>query len=412
MNDDAPGIPLTIVEVPTPTFRTKAGTVETPDGGPRLLDRLTEVENALRLAEYGAAALQTDASEVSALWALATHWRRRSVIAQSGDDVIGVATVQVPLREALDEARVRIGVLPQARGRGVGGALIDVAERIARDEGRSRLTLRAPHVAGLPFDPSAGWIESPDGAGRVPAAAASSRFLSERGWTLTGVDRVSALDLQAAAEAHAATVDAQLAAALDAASPDYALHVWAGPTPPEWLGGIATLSSDLPGDAPHGGAAAGEDAWDVNRVASNDVRIAAANRTAIVAGVEHVPTGSLVAFAELHVWRDHPRRPALQGVTIVHPEHRGHRLGLLAKAAVLREVRGRAPECPGVVTWNAEADTRLIALNDRLGFRPIGVEGVWQRTLGPVSDESVPAADTASGAAASEPGSDLPPEHD
>lgn len=402
MNDDAPGIPLTIVEVPSPTFRSRVGAAEAPDGGPRLLDHLTDVENAMRRSEYGAAALQTDADETSALWALATHWRRRSVVARNGEEYVGVGTVRVPLREALADARVRLGVVPHARGRGVGGALLEVAERIAREEGRTRLRLHAPHVAGIPFDPSAGWIEAPDGAGRVPAAAASSRFLTDNGWTLAGVERVSALDLQSGADAHAAAIDAQITAALDAAAPDYALHVWTGPTPPEWLGGVAQLSARLPGDSPTGDAAAGEEAWDVNRVASNDVRIAAANRTAIVAGVEHVPSGTLVAFSELQIWRDHPRRPALQGVTIVGPEHRGHRLGLLTKAAALRELRQRAPECPGVVTWTAESDTRLIALNEQLGFRPIGVEGVWVKTIDLVEPDD-PAARTTTDASTTAP---------
>ncbi|KAB1659612.1 GNAT family N-acetyltransferase [Pseudoclavibacter chungangensis] len=387
MNDVAPGIPLTIVEVPPPTFRSRAAAAESIDGGPRLIELLAEAENALRRGEYGAAALQTDAAEVSALWALATHWRRRSVIALSGDAVVGLATVRVPLRESLDSARIRIGVASNAREHGIGGALIDVAERIAREEGRTRLRLRAPHVAGVPFDPSAGWIESPDGVGRVPAAAASSRFLTHHGWSLAGVERVSALDLQSGAASQTEALDAQIAAALAAIEPEYALHVWSGPTPPEWLGGVANLSADLPGDAPTGHAAAGESSWDVNRVASNDVRIAAANRTALVVGVEHVPTGTLVAFSELHLWRDHPNRPALQGLTIVHPEHRGRRLGLLTKARLVRELRERAPECPGIVTWSPESDARLVSLGERLGFRPIGVEGVWTKTLEPLPEE-------------------------
>ncbi len=79
-----------------------------------------------------------------------------------------------------------------------------------------------------------------------------------------------------------------------------------------------------------------------------------------------------------------PHSPAQgwQAVTVVHPSHRGHRLGLAVKIANLEALAARAPAVRLIVTGNAATNGPMIAVNDMLGFE-IASEGMfWQKLLG------------------------------
>jgi RimJ/RimL family protein N-acetyltransferase len=49
--------------------------------------------------------------------------------------------------------------------------------------------------------------------------------------------------------------------------------------------------------------------------------------------------------------------------------HRGHRLGLLAKIAMLELLAEREPQLTRILTGNADGNERMIAINADLGFR-------------------------------------------
>ena len=59
--------------------------------------------------------------------------------------------------------------------------------------------------------------------------------------------------------------------------------------------------------------------------------------------------------------------------TFVHREHRGHKLGLATKAVNLRAVQAARDDLTLVVTQNAETNDYMVAINERMGFRPIEV---------------------------------------
>lgn len=70
------------------------------------------------------------------------------------------------------------------------------------------------------------------------------------------------------------------------------------------------------------------------------------------------------------VWID-PAIPewGFQGLTAVTREHRGHRLGLLTKTAMLDVVMRTEPQIKRLETWNAAANAYMIAVNETLGYR-------------------------------------------
>ncbi len=66
--------------------------------------------------------------------------------------------------------------------------------------------------------------------------------------------------------------------------------------------------------------------------------------------------------------------------TIVHPEHRGHRLGLAVKLANLEALAEEAPAVRRIVTGNAAVNAPMIAVNDMMGFEVAGLAGSGRST--------------------------------
>ena len=74
-------------------------------------------------------------------------------------------------------------------------------------------------------------------------------------------------------------------------------------------------------------------------------------------------------------------RIAHQHDTSVVRAHRGHRLGLLLKAEMMRWLAEAEQEIEYLDTWNAESNEHMVAVNERLGFRAVGRELAFQRRL-------------------------------
>jgi RimJ/RimL family protein N-acetyltransferase len=53
--------------------------------------------------------------------------------------------------------------------------------------------------------------------------------------------------------------------------------------------------------------------------------------------------------------------------------HRGHRLGLLVKTAMLQWLAEAEPQLERIITWNAVANEHMIGINEALGYE------VWGR---------------------------------
>jgi RimJ/RimL family protein N-acetyltransferase len=81
----------------------------------------------------------------------------------------------------------------------------------------------------------------------------------------------------------------------------------------------------------------------------------------------HDGTGEMAALTQLFV---DPAEPSWghQGLTGVTRPHRGHRLGLLTKAAMLDWIAAEEPGIERIETNNAEANSYMIAVNEVLGY--------------------------------------------
>jgi GNAT superfamily N-acetyltransferase len=252
--------------------------------------------------------------------------------------VLGWYRLELPDLENLDRAGLLIVIDPAARRQGLGRDLLRHAAARAAVAGRSMLGSEVR-------DGSAGDAFA-IATGAKPGMAATLRRL----------------DLRAVPEGKLAGLRS---AAANAAA-GYSLVRWTGPTPAEYTDPLARVLNAY-ADAPHNeGYQAG--AWDADRVRERgDAALRAMGvRTYTVAAV-HDASGELAAMTQLVVAPDSPQW-AYQGLTAVTREHRGHRLGLLVKTAMLEWVAEAEPAIERIETGNAAANDHMIAVNDVLGF--------------------------------------------
>jgi GNAT superfamily N-acetyltransferase len=341
-------------------------TVESPDAAEFL--RAIEIANEVEALAYGTRDMNFEPAEELPDYQ-DPFLPQRLLVARVDGDVVGRATVQ-PAAAGATSALVRAEVAPGFRRRGIGGALADAAEELARSTGHTTAIV----FIGVPESPGPR-IPAPTGFGSVPAADPGVAFLLARGYSFEQVDRVSRLDLPMP------DLRDRTAVALRASGPDYTVRTWTGGTPPPWREDLALLATRMSTDAPSAALEAPEDPWTVERLVAEEERRDAGNpRRMLVAAAEHLPTGRVVAYSELSIpgRRD---RAVHQYNTLVLREHRGHRLGMLVKLANLVHLERVAPGHPSVFTFNAEENRPMLDVNEAIGFVPIAIETAWQKRL-------------------------------
>ena len=332
-----------------------------------------EIRNLVEALGYGTRELEMTAVETLPFWLDTENSPRRLFGVRVDGRLVGRGFYEVNVGKVAGDrvAWAAVEVLPEFRRRGIGTAIAEHLERLARDDDRDRLLVYA-----VSPDAPGERLAAVTGAGSVPHANDEVRFLLGRGYTLEQVERGSRLALPL----DEGGLRAAFAAASAASGADYAVHYWTGATPQRWLDDMAVLYTRMSTDAPSAGLEEPEDVWTAQRVAAEDERQAASPRTPVTAAVEHVPTGRLVGFTVLSLPSDFERSVG-QFDTLVLRDHRGHRLGMLLKVANLAALHEQHPGYPSVITFNAEENRHMLQVNEDLGFVPIGYEGAWRKLL-------------------------------
>jgi GNAT superfamily N-acetyltransferase len=273
--------------------------------------------------------------------------------------VLGVGLMEFPMLENPHSTEIKVAVHPEHRRRGVGTAIVEkMGERAVADGRRALNTI----------------VDVPLGGGHdegVRGFATAVGFES----TLTGNLRHLHVPLDDDRLAHLRQVVAE---ARDAA--DYRIHTFATPWPPEFLDDACTLFGVMSTDEPAGDGERQAEQWDEERIREYEELLAARETQRLAAVAEHVPSGHLVAMTELLCADDAPYQ-SWQMITVVHPEHRGHRLGLAVKLANLDLLTERAPSVRFVETGNASVNTPMIGVNEMMGFEVVSDGAFWQKHL-------------------------------
>ncbi len=330
-----------------------------------------DVRNRVDVVVRGESGLVVTPAEVLPSWRDQTDERLRAFLVVDGAEAVGRVMVYLPNEVGSAVAEVRVEVLPERWGAGIGREAYAHAESAARAEGRTIVRGWSDHAeVGGPRIPAAtGW-------GAIPEDHIA-RAVAGAGFALEQVYRASALDLDAALS----RVPELLAQARRAAAA-YRYVSWSIPTPPEYRDAYARLKSRMSTDAPSGDVVWDEEAWDAERIVRWDDRRISLGFTGIIGAAEHVASGELAAFTELY-HRGEPDAPSHQNDTLVLAEHRGHRLGMLVKCETLLRWREVAPHSTRVLTHNAEENRPMLDINEAMGFIPTSYSGMWQKVLDP-----------------------------
>ncbi|HET6625290.1 MAG TPA: GNAT family N-acetyltransferase [Nocardioidaceae bacterium] len=256
---------------------------------------------------------------------------------------VGYVAVELPWRDNTDSAFLRGVVHPRARRHGLGSRLLGEALSFVATTGRPKVY--------------AGAYEGSDG---VPALAAMGFAPLDTRYAIRRLD------------VHAAPHGAWQRF-YDEALPhagDYDLVRQLGSTPEHRLASMVALHAAI-NDAPKDDPDMEEDVWDVDRVVSYEKAMAGRRQTLYRVMAVHRGTGDWAGQSLLCVDEFAPS-VAFQEDTSVVRRHRGHRLGLLMKADMLRWLTDERPEIAAIDTWNATSNHHVIAVNERLGASVVG----------------------------------------
>ncbi|MGV3564313.1 MAG: GNAT family N-acetyltransferase [Nocardioides sp.] len=285
--------------------------------------------------------------------------RSRSTAAYVGTvdgTAVAFGVTVLPMLDNTAPAEVAVAVDPPARRRGHGSAML--AHLLAEVGAQHRTIVHAE--VDWP------WSAQPDGAG-TPGV----EFARRHGFALGTLEVMRVLRLPVADDV------------LDDLTPDlgdYTLRSWVGPVPEDLLQAWAEMDASLSTEAPTGDLQVEAQVADTAAVREGEQLLVAQGRTAYRA-VALAPDGTAVGYTEVVTTVHEPGR-AYQWGTLVHGEHRGHRLGLALKVAALRLLQSSedpAGPVDHVLTWNAETNAHMVGVNERLGFVPVERCGVFER---------------------------------
>jgi GNAT superfamily N-acetyltransferase len=270
--------------------------------------------------------------------------------AEDPGDIAGCYLLSLPDLENLSMARVVLRVAPGRRRAGIGTGLLRHCEDRALLAGRSRLT-------GEAWDGTSGAAFA-EAIGASPGIADVQRTLY-----LTNEIRGRLPGLRQEAAGHAA---------------GYSLISWVGPTPEDRLEQVAQVHAAM-ADAPRD-AGVEPSVWDAARIRRLEQLVTEHGITHHTVVARHDATGELAALTQTLT---DPGAPAFafQQVTAVRPAHRGHRLGLLVKVAMLFLLAETEPSVDRITTDNAGSNQHMIAINLKLGFEVSGVTRSWELSL-------------------------------
>ena len=246
---------------------------------------------------------------------------------------------------------------PEHRRRGYGTALAEAGFEVCRGMGRS--------LVGID-----GW-----------ESASTSGFALRIGMEqkATSVNRQQHLD-----ELPAGLVDGLFADAAAHAS-DYTLERIAGPAPDSLLEELSVVAATI-NDAPIDDLELEDEDYSPERLRAWEDALFASGQRFYRVLARHRGTGAIAGQTVMTVGVDVPEF-GQQADTTVARQHRGHRLGMLLKADMVRWLTGSdggdaaEPALRVVETFNAASNDRMVAINERLGYRAMGRILEFQRRI-------------------------------
>jgi GNAT superfamily N-acetyltransferase len=273
-------------------------------------------------------------------------------VPEGADLPVAALAVDLPKRDNLHLFWLQLMVHPDHRRRGHGTAVMTEALRMAEEAGRHTL-----------------WVEA------VEDDLGARKFAERFGFAYASHDarrrqRLADVDQD---------VIARLFAEAEAAAADYTLERLLPPVPDAVLTQMVEVTAAI-NDAPMGTLTFEDEVFDLRRLQDIETARARKGNRSYRMVARHRETGEIGGHTQVVV---SPRRPhlGLQADTAVARAHRGHRLGLLLKIAMMRWLAEAEPQLELVETWNNADNRFMISVNELLGYRLSNTFATYELTL-------------------------------
>lgn len=264
--------------------------------------------------------------------------------------VVAAGEVTFPTYDNLHWAGLGINVLPEARRRGYGSALMSRLMAEVRAAGR-----RSPAMGGWDSATTRGFAAQ-HGFSPKLVEVCRRHVLADTDWEL-----VRRLRDEAAAKAA-----------------DYEVIRIAGRTPAELLPAVAEMTAAI-NDAPNDDLDLEPEVFTPERVEKYELSTEATSKLFRLIA-RHRPTGVLAGHTVVAVEKDRPWIGEQDDTSVVGA-HRGHRLGLWLKTEMALWLHAAAPELATIDTWNAKSNRHMIEVNEALGYQVLGESINFQTQL-------------------------------
>lgn len=265
-----------------------------------------------------------------------------SVARSADDEIVAVGELHRSRWDNAHVAILEIQTAPAHRGRGIGDSLLARLEQRARALGCTELLAEA-------------WVGSPGEAfwqrhGFTVGSIAANRRL----WT--GQLDTSGLH--------------KLLAEAEDASAGYDLIELPNPAPEELVPQLLALHLAM-NDSPLDDLRLDDDEWPVERLRAYEDAMRQRGMRLHRLVAQRRSDGVLGGHTVVAVDEERPML-GMQEDTAVVAGHRGHRLGLRLKIAMLELLGRKEPQLHFIDTWNAESNRHMIQINDALGCVVVG----------------------------------------
>jgi GNAT superfamily N-acetyltransferase len=274
-----------------------------------------------------------------------------ALVRDERDRVTGLLSVHLPRWDNTHLGMLEVYVDPLDRRRGLGRQLFEAGVARIRADGRRVVIADTwDEPAGVEFGKSMGMDRASDEVKR-------SQHLPSLDWPR--LDRE-----YASAERHA---------------DGYELLYLQGATPEELLADVANMTAAI-NDAPTDDLDLEDEVFSPDRIRVFEASQLAHGRRLYRVVARARESGEFAGHTLVGVESEQPWHGG-QFDTSVLREHRGHRLGLLLKIAMLRWLAKEEPQLRNVDTWNAASNAHMIHVNEVLGYHVVAKAIGWQRHL-------------------------------
>lgn len=266
------------------------------------------------------------------------------VAAIDGREMVGAGLVSLPSVANTSTAQLDTYVVPERRRQGIGSAVLAELERIAVGARRTSLlseTFLTPQGAGSGLD-----------------------FATQHGYAVANRESIKQLAVDDYRGRRAGLIEE-----VEDKAADYDIVTFDTVCPAEYLSSFGELLSSAYDDVPLGDLDVAGSEWDDSRLRAAERRNLDIGRHVLTA-LAIAPGGSVAGSSDARVSEAEPET-AHVGLTVVSRGHRGRRLGLALKLATHDLALASCPQLTTIETSNAESNTPMNEVNERLGYRTI-----------------------------------------